>query len=150
MIPPLASFWVDFTFFFCPPALFSPGNRRLSPRRFIGQLSYILHMCVDVWVCAALFRSRSKCAREEWQDLPVLASYIIINLLHLDAIIGQLNDNFIQYCTSFFSILIFISPLFKSRGDHWGQALIYNDVESTAEQRDKWQQKPNIAKNGYI
>lgn len=57
MIPPLASFWVDFTFFFCPPALFSPGNRRLSPRRFIGQLSYILHMCVGVCVCECVRRS---------------------------------------------------------------------------------------------
>lgn len=57
MIPPLASFCVDFTFFFCPPALFSPGNRRLSPRRFIGQLSYILHMCVGVCVCECVRRS---------------------------------------------------------------------------------------------
>lgn len=153
MIPPLASFWVDFTFFFCPPALFSPGNRRLSPRRFIGQLSYILHMCVGVCVCECV-----RCSFGQGPNVLERNERICRYLLHTSSSIcciwmqslGNLMIILFDIALLFFPFLIFISPLFKSRGDHWGQALIYNDVESTAEQRDKWQQKPNIAKNGYI
>ena len=32
---------------------------------------------------------------------------------------------------------LFVKPLSKSRGDHWKQALIFNDVESTEEQGDQ-------------
>ena len=113
MIPPLASFWVVFFFFFpCPPALFSPGNRRLSPRRFIGQLSYILHMCVGVCMCVCV----CVCALHSFGQVPNVLGrtericrrfcrYLLhtsyINLLHLDAIAGD-HDNFMQYLPFFF------------------------------------------------